>query len=98
MLWNLGWMLQFQGNGWVSLPSEEGYTLGCLLKTQVVFFKLCQLHILDYGWWECTKVQVDSFPLWVAAGLRAHPENHSSLDHITWGGSGRRLVGLGLWW
>lgn len=41
MLWILGWMLQLQGNGWVSLPSEECYTLQCLLKTQ--------RHKLDCG-------------------------------------------------
>lgn len=34
-------MLQLQGNGWVSLPSEECYTLQCLLKTQ--------RHKLDCG-------------------------------------------------
>lgn len=47
---------------------------------------------------DAPRTQVDSLPLWIAAGLPAHPENHSSLDHITWGESGRCFVGLGLQW
>lgn len=103
MLWLLGWMLQLQGNGWVSLPSEECCALGCLLKTRaVVFLTLPTAYI---GLWLCVcgggnapRTQVFSLPIWIAAGLPAYPKDHSSLDHIAWGGSGRRLVGLGLQW
>lgn len=43
-------------------------------------------------------IQVASLPLWIAAGLPASPEDHSSVGHITWGESGRLFVGLGLQW
>lgn len=56
---------------------------------------------LDYGCvcvcrGDAPRTQVFSLPLWIAAGLPAYPKDHSSLDHIAWGGSGSRLGGLGL--
>lgn len=37
-------------------------------------------------------------PLWIATGLSSHPEDHSSLCHLTRGESGRRFAGFDSRW
>lgn len=97
MLWILAQMLHLKGSGWVSLPSEDCCTLGCLLKTRAGFLTLPTACI---GLWlgDAPRIQVDSLSLWITTGLPAPPEDHSRIDHLTQGESGRCFVGLGLQW
>lgn len=97
MLWILAQMLHLKGSGWVSLPSEDCCTLGCLLKTRAGFLTLPTACI---GLWlgDAPRIQVDSLSLWITTGLPVPPEDHSSIDHLTQGESGRCFVGLGLQW
>lgn len=97
VLWILAQMLHLQGTGWISLPSDDWCTLGYLLKTWAGFLTLPTACI---GLWlgDAPRIQVDSLSLWIATGLPAYPEDHSSIDHLTQGESGRCFVGLGLQW